>query len=105
MFEWNQAQKSTLIVRHGDDHGTFIGKCLSLLHLHTGPNVAVSFATAVPGPARMAEIDFLATGMFPEAMNQTLVTFYAPGSEKGPIANPYTAPIGPLAGDSATTGI
>jgi len=76
-FEWNQAQKSTLIVRHGDSHGTFI----------------------VPGPARTAEIDFLATGRFPNATNQTLVTIYGPGSKKVPILDPYTAPIGPSAGD------
>jgi len=76
-FEWDQAQKSTFIVRHGDGHGTFI----------------------VPGPARTAEIDFLATGQFPNATNQTLVTIYGPGSKKVPIPDPYTAPIGSLAGD------
>jgi hypothetical protein len=61
------------------------------------PNLMSSFA--VPGPARTAEIDFLTTGQFPNATNQTLVTIYGPGSKKVPIPDPYTAPIGSLAGD------
>jgi hypothetical protein len=58
---------------------------------------------AVPGPARTAEIDFLVTGNIPKATNQTLVTIYPPHSKRGPIADPYTVPIGPLAGDFPVT--
>jgi len=76
-LQWDQAPESTLVVRHGDDHGTF----------------------PVPGPARTAEIDFLATGNFPQATNQTLVTIYPPYSKRDPIADPYTVPVGPPAGD------
>lgn len=95
-FEWNQAQNSILIVRHGDDHGTFYGKYVRG-HCAVGFNISL----AVPGPARMAEIDFLNTGVLPKARNQTLVTIYTSRSGEVPIAEPYTAPIGPLAGDSA----
>lgn len=78
-FEWTQAPRSSLLVRHGDDHGTFI----------------------VQGPARLVEVNFLNTGVLPSAQNETLYTVYSPGSKRGPIANPYTAPIGPSAGDSS----
>ena len=59
---------------------------------------------AVPGPAQTAMIEFLTTGKLPLATNQTLVTIYSPGSVRGPIADPYTALIGPLAGDMSKTG-
>lgn len=55
--------------------------------------------STVPGPARSAEIDFLTTGNLPQATNQTLVTIYEPGSTRDAVADPYTAPIGPSAGD------
>jgi len=76
-FWSQQAPKSTLVVRHGDDHGTLF----------------------VPGPARTAEMNFLTTGNFPEATNQTFVTIYPPGSARGPVSDPYAVPVGPLAGD------
>jgi hypothetical protein len=59
---------------------------------------------SVPGPAQTAEFDFIMTGNLPEATNQTLVTIYSPHSERGPIEDPYLAPIGPSAGDMSRTG-
>ncbi|KDQ19583.1 hypothetical protein BOTBODRAFT_443477 [Botryobasidium botryosum FD-172 SS1] len=76
-FEWAQAPNGVLVVRHGDDHGT----------------------VTVSGPAQSAEIAFLATGNLPSGTDETLVTIYTSGMERGPIADPYTAPIGPPAGD------
>ncbi|KDQ19584.1 hypothetical protein BOTBODRAFT_443473 [Botryobasidium botryosum FD-172 SS1] len=80
-FEWTQAPNAALVVRHGDDHGT-IG--------------------TVDGPAQLAEVTFIATGNLPSATDETLVTIYTPGMERGPIADPYTAPIGPAAGDTTS---
>jgi len=53
------------------------------------------------GPARTAEFNFLATGNWPKMTNDTLVSVYEPGSNRGPISDPYTAPNGPLAGDGS----
>ncbi|KAJ7692912.1 hypothetical protein B0H17DRAFT_933686 [Mycena rosella] len=76
-LEWSQAPNSVLVVRHGDDHGSY----------------------DVPGPARSAFIDFLATGNLPAATNQTFATIYEPGSKRAPIPDPYSVPTGPEAGD------
>jgi hypothetical protein len=56
---------------------------------------------AVLGPARTAEFEFLMTGSLPKSQNHTFLTIYhdETGNNRGPIADPYTAPIGPLAGD------
>ncbi|KAJ7760182.1 hypothetical protein B0H14DRAFT_2973895 [Mycena olivaceomarginata] len=74
---WSQASNSVLVVRHGDDHGSY----------------------NVPGPARSAFIDFLATGNLPAATNQTFATIYEPGSQRDPIPDPYSVPVGVEAGD------
>ncbi|KDQ19582.1 hypothetical protein BOTBODRAFT_170657 [Botryobasidium botryosum FD-172 SS1] len=79
-FQWTQAPNSALVVRHGDNHGTF----------------------TVDGPAYSAEMEFLATGELPSAIDETLVTIYTPGMQRGQIADPYTAPIGPPAGDTGS---
>ncbi|KAJ7121509.1 hypothetical protein C8R44DRAFT_786373 [Mycena epipterygia] len=76
-LEWAQAPNSVLVVRHGDDHGSY----------------------NVPGPARSAFIDFLATGNLPAATNQTFATIYEPGSKRDPIPDPYSVPVGVAAGD------
>ncbi|KZP17745.1 alpha/beta-hydrolase [Athelia psychrophila] len=76
-YESGQAAGSTLIVRHGDDHGTLV----------------------VPGPARSAEFAYLNTGVFPKATNQTFVTVYPSGSKRTVIPSPYAVPVGPEAGD------
>ena len=56
-------------------------------------------SSVVFGPARTAEFNFLATGNWPKMTNDTLVSIYEPGCNRGPIEDPYTAPNGPLAGD------
>ncbi|KAJ7157984.1 hypothetical protein C8R43DRAFT_882882 [Mycena crocata] len=76
-IEWSQALNSVLVVRHGDDHGSY----------------------NVPGPARSAFITFLATGNLPNATNQTFATIYEPHSCRDPIPDPYSVPTGPEAGD------
>ncbi|KAJ7605186.1 hypothetical protein FB45DRAFT_1149088 [Roridomyces roridus] len=77
-FEWmQQANNSVLVVRHGDDHGTY----------------------NVPGPARDAFINFLATGTLPAPVNETFVTVYEPGSVRAPVPDPYSVPVGVEAGD------
>ncbi|KIM77254.1 hypothetical protein PILCRDRAFT_12233 [Piloderma croceum F 1598] len=68
--EWKQAPNSVLVVRHGDDHGTY----------------------NVPGPARSAFIDFLVTGELPRAVNQTFATIYEPRSKRDPVPDPYAVP-------------
>ncbi|KAF7976114.1 hypothetical protein HWV62_7549 [Athelia sp. TMB] len=76
-LEFKLANESTLVVRHGDDHGTF----------------------SVPGAAQSIEVEFLLTGKFPEADNETFVTVYKPGSSRQRIPSPYGVPVGPAAGD------
>ena len=53
----------------------------------------------MPGPARDAEIAFLATGKFPKPTNETLVSIYAPGQRVAPAGDPYLVPVGVSAGD------
>lgn len=53
----------------------------------------------VPGPARSAFVNFLATGNLPAATNQTFATIYEPGSQRDPIPDPYSVPVGVEAGD------
>ncbi|KZP21579.1 alpha/beta-hydrolase [Athelia psychrophila] len=76
-FEFKLAKTSTLVVRHGDDHGT----------------------VSVPGAGKDIEFEFLRTGVFPKAKNETYVTIYGPGSVRAPVPNPYDVPVGPAAGD------
>lgn len=96
-YEWKQAPHSTLVVRHGDDHGTIIG--VSCVGICSASNITLSLPLLVPGPARSLEIEFLNTGVFPKSINQTFVTVYAPGSVRAPVSDPYLVPVGPLAGD------
>jgi len=76
-YGFGQASGSSLVVRHGDDHGTLI----------------------FPSAARSVEFSYLNTGALPNVTNQTFLTVYPPGSKRGPIANPYLVPVGPAAGD------
>ncbi|KAJ6530552.1 hypothetical protein B0H19DRAFT_1191439 [Mycena capillaripes] len=76
-LEWIQAPNSVLVVRHGDDHGSY----------------------NVPGPARSAFINFLATGNLPKPTDQIFATIYEPGSQRDPIPDPYAVPVGVGAGD------
>lgn len=52
-----------------------------------------------PGPTSSTVIQFLKTGNFPNATNQTFITVYPPGSQRDPIPDPYSVPVGPEAGD------
>lgn len=53
----------------------------------------------VSGPARSAEFAFLTTGKLPKAADEMYVTIYPPGQPRPFISDPYSVPIGPLAGD------
>ncbi|KAJ7232040.1 alpha/beta hydrolase fold-domain-containing protein [Mycena haematopus] len=45
------------------------------------------------------EVDFIRTGVFPAARNDALVTVIPPGGKRGTLADPYTVPVGAVAGD------
>ncbi|KAF7362815.1 hypothetical protein MVEN_00631300 [Mycena venus] len=64
-FAWQQAPKSTLLIRHGDDHTT----------LPVAPP-----ATAAGDIAR----EFLRTGVMPGPRSDAQVTILGPGSTRGP---------------------
>ncbi|KZP19742.1 alpha/beta-hydrolase [Athelia psychrophila] len=76
-LEFKLAGNSTLVVRHGDDHGT----------------------VSVPGAAKDIAFEYIRTGVFPNATNETFVTVYEPGSVRANISSPYEVPVGPAAGD------
>lgn len=65
--------------------------------------VSFNGSFSVPGPASSAEIQFLATGILPNATNQTFISIYTPGSQRDPIADPYSVPVGAEAGDMSGT--
>ncbi|KAE8449055.1 hypothetical protein EG329_008643 [Mollisiaceae sp. DMI_Dod_QoI] len=77
-FGWEQAPNSALVVRHGDDHVSFL--------LPDQPSTKITKA-------------FLNTGILPGAQDSELVTVYTPGMKRGPISDPYQVPTGALAGD------
>lgn len=58
-----------------------------------------SSCLAVFGPARDAEIAFLANGTYPKASNSSFLTVYPPGAGLRPMADPYEVPLGLTAGD------
>lgn len=76
-FEFEKSKISTIVVRHGDDHGT----------------------VGVPGIAKDIEFEFIRTGVFPKAKNETYVTVYEPGSKREAVLDPYDLPTGVAAGD------
>ncbi|RFU28898.1 hypothetical protein B7463_g7452, partial [Scytalidium lignicola] len=77
-FAWEQAPSSTLVVRHGDDHVSFL--------LVDQPSTKITKA-------------FLNTGILPVAQESEFVSVYTPGMTRKPISNPYLVPVGALAGD------
>jgi hypothetical protein len=85
-----------LVVRHGDDHGSYNGTCTAATNDYF---VFCKLVHTVPGPARSAFVDFLATGNLPAATNQTFATIYEPGSQRNAIPDPYSVPVGVEAGD------
>lgn len=74
-----------------------------MLFLYTSEPLSqpILLPSSVAGnPARQAEITYLTTGVFPtESTNETIYAVYKPGTPRGALADPYTAPIGPPAGD------
>lgn len=79
--QWENAPNSSLVVRHGDGHGTF----------------------DLPGqPAWILETAFSKNGKQPAPTESRLVSVYGPGSQRPPIADPYQGPIGPDAGDHSS---
>ncbi|KAH8798718.1 Alpha/Beta hydrolase protein [Flagelloscypha sp. PMI_526] len=76
-FNYEQTPKSTLIVRHGDGHGTIF----------------------VPGPARDAIFEYIRTGRVSPSSNETLATVYPPGTTRGAIPDPYSVGYGTEYGD------
>ncbi|KAH8813874.1 hypothetical protein DL96DRAFT_1821095 [Flagelloscypha sp. PMI_526] len=80
-FNHNQTPKSTLVVRHGDSHGTIY----------------------VPGPARDAIVQYLRTGKVSPSSDEKLATIYPPGktrNDKTQIPDPYSIGFGPEQGDA-----
>lgn len=98
-YEFEQATGSTLVVRHGDDHGTLVGAREFLFSMI--PISRLRRPILVPSAARDAEFTYLNTGVFPKATNQTFVTVYPPGSKRAGIPSPYAVPVGAAAGDGS----
>ncbi|KAJ7878565.1 Alpha/Beta hydrolase protein [Mycena olivaceomarginata] len=72
-FAFEKAPKSTLVIRHGDDHVSIESHSL--------------------------EIDFIRTGVFPAARDDALVTVIPPGGKRGALTDPYKVAVGAVAGD------
>ncbi|KAK4701231.1 hypothetical protein P7C70_g5010, partial [Phenoliferia sp. Uapishka_3] len=87
---------SYLIVRHGDVHGTFPRKPFSSERRKADQEGNFS---VIDQPARALELAYLRNGELPESQDSTLVTVYVPGTTRGAIPSPYSAPQGELAGD------
>ncbi|KAF7295808.1 hypothetical protein HMN09_01123700 [Mycena chlorophos] len=78
--QFGRSPNSTLIVRHGDDHTS-----LFLTDLPTHP----------------LQMDFLADGAVPPVQSNVNLTVYPSGTTRAAIPNPYSVPLGILAGDSS----
>ncbi|KAF7304930.1 hypothetical protein MKEN_01207300 [Mycena kentingensis (nom. inval.)] len=83
-FAWQQTPKSALLIRHGDDHGS--------LQLVDGD----------AGTASALAREFIRTGVLPKAQNNTRVTVVSPGGKRGPVPDPYSVPLGAVAGDKSS---
>ncbi|KAJ7721431.1 hypothetical protein DFH07DRAFT_907013 [Mycena maculata] len=82
-FAWEQAPNSTLVIRHGDDHTSIL---------------AVPPATLAQGIA----MDFIRTGVMPNASSNSQVTVIGPGGTRGPLPGAYDVPTGAIAGDTSS---
>ncbi|KAH8822318.1 hypothetical protein DL96DRAFT_1714654 [Flagelloscypha sp. PMI_526] len=79
-YNHDQTPKSTLVVRHGDGHGSIY----------------------VLGPARDAIIEYIRTGKVSPSSNETLATVYPPGKSRDVntmIPDPYSVGFGMEYGD------
>jgi hypothetical protein len=91
-----QHQNSVLVIRHGDDHVSY--------QRESGRNDPLSSIVLtrhlVPNqPSSLITTDFIRTGKFPAARDETLVSVYTLGIRVGPIADPYDVPTGVIVGD------
>ncbi|KAH8798717.1 hypothetical protein DL96DRAFT_1509191 [Flagelloscypha sp. PMI_526] len=84
-YNHDQTPKSTLVVRHGDGHGSIY----------------------VLGPARDAIIEYIRTGKVSPSSNETLATVYPPGTTRDDstmILDPYSVGFGMEYGDVGVLG-
>ncbi|KAJ6592384.1 hypothetical protein B0H19DRAFT_1055115 [Mycena capillaripes] len=87
-FAWEHAPKSTLVIRHGDDH-------VSILANHV-----LEYSPSSRCCNRNVTRKFLLTGVMPGACNNVAVTVIPPG--RGLISSAYDVPTGTVAGDTST---
>ncbi|KAJ7871043.1 hypothetical protein B0H13DRAFT_2350109 [Mycena leptocephala] len=79
-FALEHAPNSTLVVRHGDDHTSIL----------LAPPAALANSIAM---------DFIRTGVMPNASSNAQVTVISPGGTRGPLPGAYDVPTGAIAGD------
>ncbi|KAJ6493436.1 hypothetical protein C8R45DRAFT_825186 [Mycena sanguinolenta] len=82
-FAWQQAPKSTIVIRHGDDHTSIL----------------------IPPPAAAAgdlARNFLRTGIMPQPSSNVNVTVIGPGGTRGPVPGAYDVQTGAVAGDMSS---
>ncbi|KAJ7708607.1 hypothetical protein B0H16DRAFT_656201, partial [Mycena metata] len=79
-FAVQQAPKSTLVIRHGDDH-------TSILFVPAGT------------PAQKIATSFLTTGKMPSPRSDAQITIIGPGKMRGPVPGAYDVPTGAVAED------
>ncbi|KAJ7631580.1 hypothetical protein DFH06DRAFT_1479849 [Mycena polygramma] len=81
-FAWQRAPKSTLVIRHGDDHTSIF---------NTPP-------AAIAGDLART---FLRTGVMPSPQSNAQVTVLGPEAAgvRAPVPDPYDVPTGAVAGD------
>ncbi|KAJ6493446.1 hypothetical protein C8R45DRAFT_900860 [Mycena sanguinolenta] len=82
-FAWQQAPKSTIVIRHGDDHTSIL----------------------IPPPAAAAgdlARNFLRTGIMPKPSSNVNVTVIGPGGTRGPVPGAYDVQTGAVAGDMSS---
>ncbi|CZR58678.1 uncharacterized protein PAC_08570 [Phialocephala subalpina] len=95
-FGWEQAPDSALVVRHGDDHVSF----LRSPSLPPSGGQLLTSTTTVPDQASTKITKaFLNTGILPGAQDSEFASVYTPGMTRKPISDPYSVPTGALAGD------
>ncbi|KAJ7263633.1 hypothetical protein B0H12DRAFT_1012205 [Mycena haematopus] len=83
-FAWKQAPKSTIVIRHGDDHTSI---------LSTSPSVS---------DQQSLTTNFLRTGTMPKPSSDVAVTVIGPRGTRGPVPGAYDVPTGAVAGDTSS---
>jgi hypothetical protein len=77
-FQWENTLFGNLVVRHGDDHVTFLLKDQEAVGI---------------------EKTYLRTGILPAPKSDSSVTVYTKGQTRAPVMSPYLAATGTTAGD------